>query len=67
MQCLNQRRSYNIFNWGGARHGTIEVGAIQAVVKNNNYLTNTLLGEFKNITQYIINNKHILKNHKNEC
>ena len=43
---------------GGARGGGIELGPIQVVVKKINYLTNMLLGEFTNITQYIINNKH---------
>jgi hypothetical protein len=52
---------------GGVWEGAIEVGAIQVGVKKSNYLTNTLLGEFKNITQYIINNKHKLNNHKYKC
>ena len=34
------------------------------VVKKSNYLTNKLLGGFKNITQHIINNKYTLNNHK---
>ena len=42
------------------KRGAIEVGTIQAVGKKSNYLTNTLIGEFKNLTKYVINNKHTL-------
>jgi hypothetical protein len=52
MGYLESRGVATVFYWG-ARRGAIEVGAIQAVVKKNNNLTNTLLGKSKNITQYI--------------
>ena len=41
---------FYFFFGGGAKGDAIEVGTIQAVVKKSSYLTNTLLGEFKNIT-----------------
>ena len=59
------RGIYSIFIGGGEEIGSaIEVGAFQVVGKKSYYLTNTCLGEFKNITPYIINNKHTLNNHK---
>jgi hypothetical protein len=62
-----QGHGYNIFIGGRGRGVAIGVGAIQAVVKKSNYLRNMLLGEFKNIAQYIISNKHTLNNHEYKC
>jgi len=57
--------SYSIFiGGGGARGDAIDVSAIQAVVNKSHYSINMLLGEFKNITQYTIKNKHTINNHK---
>ena len=51
---------------GGERDST-EVVVFQAVVKKSNCWTHTLLGQFKSITQYIINNKYTLNNYKYKC
>ena len=62
-----QGRSYSIFIGWEARGEATEVCPIQAVMKKNSYLTNTLLSESKNITHNTINNKHTRNNHTYKC